>query len=85
MPDIEDIYPLSPTQQGLLFHSLLAPGAGLYVPQIVLSLSGTLDGGRLQAAWHNTLQRHRVYLGLVQTVFVLHHHLRLLLYFHRSR
>ena len=60
MPDIEDIYPLSPTQQGLLFHSLLTPGGGLYVPQIVLSLSGTLDSGRLQTAWHNTLQRHTV-------------------------
>tara|TARA_Y100001934_G_scaffold21990_1_gene24805 strand:- start:1801 stop:4953 length:3153 start_codon:yes stop_codon:yes gene_type:complete len=60
VPEIEDIYPLSPTQQGLLFHSLLAPGAGLYVPQIVLSLSGKLDAERLQAAWNNAVQRHTV-------------------------
>ena len=30
---VEDIYPLSPMQQGLLFHTLLAPAAGAYVPQ----------------------------------------------------
>ena len=57
---VEDIYPLSPMQQGLLFHTLLAPAAGTYVPQIVLSFSGHLDGQLLQRAWETVLARHSV-------------------------
>ncbi|MEM7385362.1 MAG: condensation domain-containing protein, partial [Verrucomicrobiota bacterium] len=60
MPKIEDIYPLSPTQQGLLFHSLLVPGAGVYVPQITLTLSGTLDPKSLKEAWERAIQRHPI-------------------------
>ncbi|NPC53995.1 hypothetical protein HPC50_44020, partial [Corallococcus exiguus] len=30
---VEDVYPLSPLQQGLLFHSLLEGGSGVYVEQ----------------------------------------------------
>ena len=60
MSKIADIYPLSPTQQGLLFHSLLTPGAGLYVPQIVLTLEGPLDPLRLRHAWESALKRHEV-------------------------
>lgn len=48
---IEDMYPLSPMQQGLLFHSLLAPGSGLYMPHIVIDLSGDVDSARLRSAW----------------------------------
>ena len=39
----EVAFPLSPTQEGILFHSLLAPNAGLYIEQIVLSLDGEID------------------------------------------
>ncbi len=55
---IEDMYPLSAMQQGLLFHTLLAPGAGHYVPQIVLRLAGACDGERLRAAWQAAVDRH---------------------------
>ncbi len=60
MPKIADIYPLSPTQEGLLFHSLLAPEDGLYVPQIILSLSGKLDATRLRECWQLALQNHEI-------------------------
>ena len=60
MPKITDIYPVSPTQQGLLFHSLLAPNDGLYVPQIILSLSGKLDATRLRECWQVALQNHEI-------------------------
>ena len=29
-PDLEDIYPLSPLQQGMLFHAIYEPDQGIY-------------------------------------------------------
>ncbi len=58
--DIEDIYPLSPMQQGLLLHGLLDPDSGVYLQQVVLSLRGPLQAGRLQAAWSAVIDRHAV-------------------------
>lgn len=57
---IENIYPLVPMQEGLLFHSVFSDGQGLYVPQIVLHLSGVIDAGLLQSAWTEALARHSV-------------------------
>jgi hypothetical protein len=33
MKDVQDFYPLSPLQQGLLFHSLSDPASGMYFNQ----------------------------------------------------
>ena len=45
-PQIEDILPLSPLQEGLLFHALYdAQGPDVYTVQLVLELEGALDGG----------------------------------------
>ena len=40
--NIEDIYPLSPLQQGLLFHTLETPGSGVYLQQLSCLLHGDL-------------------------------------------
>lgn len=57
--NIENIYPLAPLQEGILFHSLMAPGAsGVYMPQIAFHLSGQIDPARLRAAWEHVLARH---------------------------
>ena len=55
---IEDLYPLAPTQQGLLFHSLYQPGRGEYVVQLHCRLEGRLDRDLLQRAWSHAVQRH---------------------------
>ncbi|MDX1726190.1 MAG: condensation domain-containing protein, partial [Pseudomonas sp.] len=57
LPGVEDIYPLSPLQQGLLFHSQLGDSASSYVNQLVLPLSGLVPE-RLRQAWQQVLQRH---------------------------
>src|SRR5215469_13797637 len=55
---IEDIYPLSPLQQGLLFHTLYAPGSGVYVEQFVCRVRGALDAQAFVAAFRQVIARH---------------------------
>jgi len=57
---IVDAYPLSPMQQGLLFHALHAPEAGLYVNQINVTLDGPLDGPRFARAWAAAIEQHDI-------------------------
>ncbi|MGY3617879.1 non-ribosomal peptide synthase/polyketide synthase [Bradyrhizobium sp. USDA 10063] len=55
--NIEDIYPLAPMQQGMLFHSLRDAGSGVYVNQVSVEIRG-LDAGRLRSAWREVTARH---------------------------
>ncbi|SFY30075.1 non-ribosomal peptide synthetase, partial [Azotobacter vinelandii] len=57
--EIEDIYPLSPMQQGMLFHSLLEGEAGHYINQMRVDVEG-LDVARFRAAWQAVVDRHEV-------------------------
>ncbi|MGQ3076045.1 MAG: condensation domain-containing protein, partial [Ferrovibrionaceae bacterium] len=58
--EIEEIYPATPLQQGLIYHSLLAAGDGVYVNQLRLTLRAPLDVAALRAAWGEALDRHAV-------------------------
>ncbi len=58
--NIEDIYPLSPMQQGLLFHSLYAPKSGVYFNQLSCTLGGNLNVSALEQAWQQVVDRHAV-------------------------
>ncbi|MGC1331021.1 amino acid adenylation domain-containing protein, partial [Pseudomonas sp.] len=56
---LEDIYPLSPMQQGILFHSVFTPQAGAYINQLRVDVQG-LDLARFRAAWQAALDAHPV-------------------------
>lgn len=57
--NIESIYPLAPLQEGILFHTLMAPDdAGIYIPQMAYHLEGPIDRPRMRAAWQGVLARH---------------------------
>ncbi|MGO4851105.1 condensation domain-containing protein, partial [Inquilinus sp. 2KB_12] len=55
--EVEDLYPLSPMQQGMLFHSLQAPE--LYVTQLSVAVDG-LDADRFARAWEAVVDRHAI-------------------------
>nr|WP_272918037.1 non-ribosomal peptide synthetase [Actinomadura rayongensis] len=58
-PGLTDIWPLSPLQEGLLFHALYDRQAvDIYEGQGVLDLKGALDADALRAAGQALLDRH---------------------------
>ncbi|MEV4342456.1 amino acid adenylation domain-containing protein, partial [Streptomyces sp. NPDC049590] len=58
--DVQDIYPLTPMQEGMLFHSLLDPAGRTYVNQVQLVLAGVTDPHALAAAWQHTADANPV-------------------------
>jgi amino acid adenylation domain-containing protein len=64
--EVEDAFELSPMQQGMLFHTLFSPGAGVYSEQLVFTLEGALDPAALEWAWARLVERH----AMLRTDFV---------------
>lgn len=58
--NIQDIYPLSPMQEGLLFHSLFSPHSGIYFEQMVYRVQGQLYVAHFQKAWQEVVNRHSI-------------------------
>ena len=58
--NVQDLYPLSPLQQGMLFHAIYAPDAGLYVDHIHFTLQGDLDASAFERAWQQVVARHPI-------------------------
>ena len=63
--NIEDVYPLSAAQEGILFHSLYAPGTGVYVTQMSCRFR-RLNVAALEQAWQEVTERH----SILRTAFV---------------
>ena len=60
-PALADVLPLTPLQEGLLFHALYAherDAQDVYLVQLVLELDGAVDAARLRAAGQALLDRH---------------------------
>lgn len=62
--DLQDMYPLSPMQEGMLFHSLLDPAS--YLVQFSYTLKGSIDIAAMKEAFGQLVQRHDV----LRTVFI---------------
>ncbi|MGE2723082.1 condensation domain-containing protein, partial [Mycolicibacterium celeriflavum] len=57
--DIADILPLTPLQQGLLFHAKARQAEdNTYAVQLAITISGPLDASRLREAIHTVIKRH---------------------------
>ncbi len=76
--NVEDVYELSPLQQGFLFHHLRDTDGGDYVEQMLFRLAGDLDLPRFKAAWETVVARHPAlrssfqWEGLEQPLQVVH-------------
>ncbi|MFC5350207.1 condensation domain-containing protein, partial [Azospirillum lipoferum] len=55
--EVEDLYPLTPMQQGMLFHALYEPGGDAYINQMRVDVEG-LDVARFHVAWQGAVDRH---------------------------
>ncbi|MCP5425314.1 MAG: amino acid adenylation domain-containing protein [Gammaproteobacteria bacterium] len=64
--DVEAIYPLSPMQQGMLFHAIYNPGGEEYFNQLIIRLQGELDRDAFPQAWRRLVERH----GILRTLFL---------------
>jgi amino acid adenylation domain-containing protein/non-ribosomal peptide synthase protein (TIGR01720 family) len=53
---VEDVYPLTPLQAGMLFHTLVDP-TGAYLDQITVRLGGVPDPRALADAWQRVVDR----------------------------
>ncbi|RNG18647.1 non-ribosomal peptide synthase/polyketide synthase [Streptomyces botrytidirepellens] len=53
----EDVYPLTPLQEGMLFHRLVGDGQDVYLDQATLTLAGVSDPQGFALAWQQTVDR----------------------------
>ncbi|MEK4317564.1 non-ribosomal peptide synthetase [Bacillus sp. FSL R7-0229] len=61
LPDnVVDVYPLSPMQQGMLFHALLDQASQAYFGQVHMTLQGLTNGDAYEQAWNLLVERHSI-------------------------
>ncbi|MDF3983971.1 condensation domain-containing protein, partial [Luteibacter sp. PPL554] len=82
--NVQDIYPLSPLQEGILFHHLLGgQGADAYVARSLLRIESRSRLDRFVRALDDVIARHDIlrtslaWEGLPRAVQVVHRHARL--------
>lgn len=57
---LEDVFPLSPVQAGMLFALLEQPDTAVFWGQLSCGLRGPLDASGFAAAWQRAVDRHAV-------------------------
>jgi len=60
MENIQDIYPLSPMQEGMLFHTIYAPDSEVYKEQFSCRLFSDLNLECFKSAWEEIINRHDI-------------------------
>ncbi len=79
---LPESWPLSPMQQGMLFHSLRDRHSGVDVEQMVARLAEPLDPETFRRAWEGLINRHSAFRssfewdGRPEPVQIEHPHVR---------
>ncbi|MFJ4791168.1 condensation domain-containing protein, partial [Streptomyces sp. NPDC088794] len=55
---VEDVWPLSPLQEGMLFHAAFDGGPDVYTVQSALDVDGPVDAARFRDSWQALAARH---------------------------
>jgi amino acid adenylation domain-containing protein/non-ribosomal peptide synthase protein (TIGR01720 family) len=63
--NVANIFPLTPLQEGMLFHALLDTSADAYFQQVVWEVRGSIDIDAFEAAWSQIVSRY----DALRTVF----------------
>jgi hypothetical protein len=58
MKGVEDFYPLSPAQKGILFDALYSPNTRVYFQQVRYRINGPLNVPAFVRAWEKVIERH---------------------------
>ncbi|MCB2198617.1 amino acid adenylation domain-containing protein [bacterium] len=64
--NIQDLYPLTPLQEGMLFEANLDTASSAYFQQMTMWLSGELDPDLFEQAWNELIDRH----DILRTAFI---------------
>jgi amino acid adenylation domain-containing protein len=64
--NIKDIYPLSPMQHGILFHTLADESLGMYFEQITITLAGEIDLDLFEKSFNAVIKEYDV----LRTMFI---------------
>ncbi|MED1538480.1 amino acid adenylation domain-containing protein, partial [Bacillus pseudomycoides] len=59
--EVENVYPLSPMQKGMLFHSLLEPQSEAYFEQVRFDLHGNMDVKDFEKSVNDLVKRHAIF------------------------
>ncbi len=57
---IEDVYVVTPLQEGMLFYSLNAPNSGAYINQQSYALEGEVDASAFRQSFEQVIGRHQI-------------------------
>ncbi|WP_018694106.1 non-ribosomal peptide synthetase [Algicola sagamiensis] len=60
LDNVQDAYPLSPLQHGILYESLRAPNSGVFVEQFCYQLHGDISEFALEKAWQLLMDHHAI-------------------------
>ncbi|MFB6453970.1 amino acid adenylation domain-containing protein [Chitinophaga sp. Hz27] len=60
LPVAEDLYPLSPIQEGLLLRAVYWPESDAYLNQNVIELKGPVNTTWLANAWNDTVEKYEI-------------------------
>nr|WP_080743752.1 non-ribosomal peptide synthetase [Bacillus clarus] len=59
--EIENVYPLTPMQKGMLFHSLMNPQSGAYFEQATFDVQGSMNLKAFAQSLEQLVQRHAIF------------------------
>ncbi|MGY4761311.1 non-ribosomal peptide synthase/polyketide synthase [Paenibacillus caseinilyticus] len=67
---IADVYPLSPMQEGMLFHALLDPESAAYFEQTTYTSHGPLDMELVNESFNKLLERYEILRSVIAHKYV---------------